>query len=106
MEDTGVELKGMVLAFAAQVALRCVDAVTTTGLHGGGLDDTVEAGGVEWHVFATFDRDDQIVRVTGHPHRDIEDQPVTFRQLVFGSRPDDDSFDFRLPVEWLPRLVP
>lgn len=108
-----VDLKDMVLSFAAQVARRCSEAVNGGGLAGGGMEDRIDAGGVEWSISASYDAGSDVVRVSGQPDR-VDDQRAIEphfapgpggMMLAFGMSPDEDAFDFRLPVAWLPHAL-
>lgn len=101
------ELRAMVLAFAAQKARECYDAVRSTTLATGYIEDDIDAGGVAWHIRCTYNREHEAIRVSGHPHRDesAEQVGVTPFGVMFGMRPDEDAFDYQLPVAWLPSGV-
>jgi hypothetical protein len=106
------ELRLMVTHFAATLARKTIEAVDSTGLSSGYLEEDAEVGGVKWHVTTTYWSDSQTVRIAGHPHRDPEGpalpHPVMGIIMPAGlmQNEDEGEFNFLLPSAWLPATVP
>lgn len=101
-QDT--DLQGMVLAFAATLARRCIEAVESGGLTNGNMQDSTSVGAIEWHFDVTYGAISRTLRIEGHPN--VERQPSHPMELIFGMRPDEDAFTYVLPADWLPPSSP
>lgn len=104
MEQLTGELQAMVLELAADVARRCMASVTDGGLTDGHLQDNIPISGENWHIHASYYRDDDLVRIQGH-RCEVEVQSIPALMMAMtGQRPHvPDEFEFMVPGAWVPR---
>lgn len=105
---TDTELRDMVLAFAREQARKVYDLVKESGnLDFGRVQESLDVGGIEWHISARYWTDDDLIKVEGHPH--IQDGSPHIQSLgpfglLFSSETQEapeGSFAFTLPAGWL-----
>jgi hypothetical protein len=99
------ELREMVLSFAANMARELVPVIREAEMHSGVKEDTLEVEEIKWFLSVVYWRQSDTLRIHGHPTSDdvVGTHPL-FR--LFADNPEEDgSFDFRLPVAWLPENI-
>lgn len=109
------ELRALLLDVTLRHAVRVLDLADEQQFGSMSADDRFEVEGVEWHITATFRRDEHLVRVSGHAHapQEGEDGAVVIANLgqflqVFGVQQAgnrEGGFDFTVPPEWVRRAA-
>lgn len=101
------EMREMVLTFAREQARKVYEQVKESdSLDFARVSETIDVGGIEWHVNARYWTDGDFVKVEGHPATQESQAAVLAGPfgLLFSSEAQEapeGSFAFTLPAGWL-----